>query len=129
MSSDYTFVSDEKLIHITEEDEENEFNEVEENNSEEKNYEPPEKSRKDYEIVPFKTKLRVVTLARQNPKWKLKTLQNKGTQRLKSKSELNRWEKTIKYGLNRNEKSSFINSWTYTRFEEARQSNQLVSNI
>ncbi|KAI4487111.1 hypothetical protein M0802_012025 [Mischocyttarus mexicanus] len=42
MSSDYTFVSDEELIHITEEDEENEFNEVKENNSEEKNYEPPE---------------------------------------------------------------------------------------
>ncbi|KAI4483423.1 hypothetical protein M0802_013407 [Mischocyttarus mexicanus] len=91
MSSEYTFVSDEELVHINKEDEENEFNEVEENNSEEENYEPPEKSRKDYEIVSFKTKLRVVTLARQNPKWKLKTLQNKGTQRLKSKSELNRW--------------------------------------
>ncbi|KAI4480975.1 hypothetical protein M0802_014086 [Mischocyttarus mexicanus] len=88
MKSDYTFVSDEELIHVGEEDEENEFNEVEEINSVEENYEPPEKSRKNYEIVPFETKLKVVTLARQNPKWKLKTLKNKGTQQLKSISEL-----------------------------------------
>ncbi|KAI4476602.1 hypothetical protein M0802_014854 [Mischocyttarus mexicanus] len=61
MSSDYIFVSDEELIHINEVDKENVLNKGKENSSE--NYEQSVKLRDNYAIVPFKAKLKVITLA------------------------------------------------------------------
>ncbi|KAI4481541.1 hypothetical protein M0802_013961 [Mischocyttarus mexicanus] len=129
MINNDTFVSDEELINNNETEVENVFHEFKKKSSDEENYEPQEKKEKRSVFDPLETKIKVVTLARQHPTWSLKTLQKNGCGLLKQKNCIKRWEQSILSGGSRLEKYSFIDSWTYARFEDARNTFQLVSCI
>lgn len=126
MLGEKILIIDEDLIHCDEVDEEDQFREVEENSPDDEDYEPAEKASKgDY--VPLVTKIKVVKMAKEHPKWSLRTLQTKGSRRLTRKDELKRWEENIKSGGSTIDKYSIIDSWTYDRFVESRQNYQQVS--
>ncbi|KAL1488746.1 hypothetical protein ABEB36_014545 [Hypothenemus hampei] len=78
-------------------------------------------------LVPLETKIKVVQLAKQHPKWHLRTLQAKGSRKLKSKDNIRRWERDILKGGTIFDKYAAIDSWTYDRFVESRKQNIQVT--
>ncbi|KAL1489468.1 hypothetical protein ABEB36_014357 [Hypothenemus hampei] len=89
-----------------------------------------EKKMKFTQYIPLAAKIKTVRAAQLYPKWSLKTLQVKGSQRLKSKDDLKRWEQDV---LNRGtiiDKFAAIDSWTHDRFIEAKEQHlQVLYNI
>lgn len=91
-------------------------------------YEPEEeKYHSTISKIPLNSKIKVVTLARRNPSWSLKSLQSKGSKFLKRKVDIVRWEKQIIEGGTIFDKYEAIDQWTYDRFKEARQNLQQVT--
>lgn len=123
------FVTDEELIMLDELDEEYAFDEpASDNEDSSENYEPEEKKAKSYtDNIPLDYKRKVINIVRAHPTWSLKVLQKNGCSRLKRMEELPKWEKHVKSGGTMTDKYATIDSWTYDRFEEARQNNQQVT--
>ncbi|KAJ8960708.1 hypothetical protein NQ314_006019 [Rhamnusium bicolor] len=120
------FLITEELILFHEHDEEDGFTNISEDESQDE-YEPEQKRKKEMEYIPLDYKIKVVNLAKQYPKWGLRSLQRKGCSRLKNMTDLKRWEKDIKCGGTTIDKYAIIDSWTYNRFVEARQADQQVT--
>jgi hypothetical protein len=76
--------------------------------------------------IPLETKIKIVNLAREHPRWSLKTLQNMGGSALKNKKHLSRWREEIRKGGNKWEKFEAINKWVLDRFHEARNQKRPV---
>lgn len=126
--SDQKFVRDAELIMADEDEDENSFEEVGGSDSpDESQYEPEEKKIKSQKNIPVAYKIKVCNIAKAYPSWSLKTLHKKGCSRLNNMKTLKRWEDQIKSGGSAIEKYEIIDSWTYDRFTEARQSNQQVT--
>lgn len=66
-------------------------------------------------------------MAREHPKWSLKTLQTRGGAALKHKGLLKIWEKDIENGGTVFDKWEMIDKWTFDRFVEARKSMKPVT--
>ena len=126
MLEEMKLITDEDLIHFDEVDEKGLFREVEGGFSDDEDYEPAEKATKG-EYVPLETKMKVVKLAKEHPKWSLRTLQRKGSRVLRRRDDLKRWEENVKSGGTTIDKYSIIDSWTNDRFVEARKNYQQVS--
>lgn len=73
-------------------------------------YEPQSKKSK-FQTIPLLTKIRICNLAREHPKWSLKTLQNNGASCLSRKDELKRWSVEIKSGGTKFDKLQFIKEY------------------
>ncbi|KAL1492465.1 hypothetical protein ABEB36_010717 [Hypothenemus hampei] len=118
--SEKEFVEDDELICNEEEEENNLFQQVSDSDSDDDA--PIDHKRiRVTEQISLETKIKVVRLARQNPKWSLKTLQVKGSRKLKSKDDIRRWECDIVKGGTIFDKYATIDSRTYDRFVESRE--------
>ncbi|KAK2579037.1 hypothetical protein KPH14_002830 [Odynerus spinipes] len=113
-------VEDDELILSHEEDAENLYRSVEEELSDAENYEPPQKEMRTVEYIPLETKMKIVTLTKQHPRWSLKTLQRTACRALKRKEDVKRWERDIMKGGTTKDKYTSIDLWTFDRFMEAR---------
>jgi len=83
------------------------------------------KQKSDY--IPLETKIKILNMVREHPKWSLKTVQKHGGSALKNKSDLKKWKDQIEKGYGAKEKYEMINKWTFDRFVEARQQMQPIS--
>lgn len=72
-------------------------------------------------------KIKVINMAKEHPKWSLKTLQKNGCLRLKTMNHLYRWKRDIKCGGTIIDKYAVIDSWTYDCFMEAKANCQQVT--
>ncbi|XP_071639392.1 uncharacterized protein [Temnothorax longispinosus] len=79
------------------------------------------------DYVPLETKIKIVNMTKQHPKWSLKTIHKHGGSALRSKKDLKKWQEQIEKGSGVKEKFDLINKWTFDRFVEARQQMQPVS--
>lgn len=121
IQDDKTFVKTEELFLLQEDsDARCEFHETEDDDSDQYMLPGEEKT---LEYIPLEYKIKVVNLAKEHPKWSLKTLQKNGCSRLKSMKLLYRWKEDIKRGGTRIDKYTAIDSWTYDRFVEACRAN------
>ncbi|XP_071574627.1 uncharacterized protein [Temnothorax nylanderi] len=127
MLGEKQLITDEELILLHEIDEENVFHEVDDVDEDDEDFVVEEEKKKVAKYIDLDYKIKVVNIAKQHPKWNLKTLQKKGCLRLKSLRVLKRWEEDIKHGGTKIDKYSTINSWTYDRFVEARENFQQVT--
>lgn len=121
------FITDEELITSEEIDIDNTFKETDCELDDESDYEPEEKHSKSMDYIPIDYKVKVINMAKQHPKWTLKSLQRRGCYKLKRMDLLKVWEQHIISGGTTFDKYAIINSWTYDRFIEARQNNQQVT--
>jgi hypothetical protein len=132
-----TFVEDEELF-LENEDVEADFvseSECEEESTESSTpplqsagecYEPSPKSPK-FVRVSLETKIKVVNHSKEHPNWSLATLQKRGSNLLKRKSQLKAWNKDIENGGTRLGKCEMIKKCTYDRFCEARKRTEQVT--
>lgn len=125
-------IDDDEVIMVDEPDEEGLFEEVKalapSNSRSEDEYDPEdEEERSKVDYVPLDYKEKVVNLAKEHPKWSLKTLQTKGASRLKNMKQLKRWEDQVKTRGTKLDKYKTIDSLTYDRFKKARESGQRVT--
>lgn len=126
MLGEKKLVIEEEVIHMNEEYEGMSFEEVEEDDLSDE-YEPEPKKGREAEYISFDYKIKVINIAKAHPTWSLQTLQKKGCRRLKKMEYLSRWKEAVENGGNTFDKYSVIDSWTYDRFVEARQSYQQVT--
>lgn len=123
-------VPSDELIMCEEVDDGGIFEEVEGYSSSEadEDYEPDEeKAKTDADYIPPDYKIKVVKMAKEHPKWSLKSIQRKGGSRLKRMDQLKIWEEHIRSGGTAIDKYNTIDSRIYDRFVEARQSNKQVT--
>lgn len=87
----------------------------------------PSKKLKTGDYVPLETKIKIVNMTRQHPKWSLQTIHKHGGTALRLKKDLFKWREQIEKGSGIKEKFDQINKWTFDRFVEARRQMQPVS--
>jgi len=93
----------------------------------EKEYEPQCKERKIASYMPLETKIKIVNMVREHPKWSIQTIHKRGGSALQRKSDLKRWCAEIEQGGGIKEKYEAINKWTIDRFREAREQKKPVT--
>lgn len=90
------------------------------------NYYPPDFEQASSDYISLEYKEKIVALAQAHPKWSLSTFQKNGATRLKRKDHLQRWKEDVLNGGTMIDKLKSIDSETFKRFEEARNSFQQV---
>lgn len=90
-------------------------------------YEPQCKQRKSAGYIPLETKIKILNMVKEHPKWSIKTIHQRGGSALQRKSDLKRWRAEIEQGGGIKEKYEAINKWTIDRFHEAREQKKPVT--
>lgn len=88
MLAEKVLISDEELIHMNEEVNDEAFEEVEGEYSSDE-HEPPEKKPRETEHYSIDYKIKCINIAKAHPTWSLKSLQRHGCHRLKKKGVFN----------------------------------------
>lgn len=126
--SEKKLVCEEELIHEQEECQEVNFIPINnEDDADDDEYTHEGKRSRYDDPIPLAYKKKVLNIARAHPKWNLATLQKNGCGRLDRMRRLKTWQRDVEKGGTILDKYDVIDSWTYDRFLEARESYKQVT--